>query len=71
MWSGIFAFLMQVVSFILNRITDNEETKKKFFDFIRQAANDTKSTKLMKWGEEQLAYLEKTPWKSSKPNKPQ
>jgi hypothetical protein len=55
--------VFQIVSFVLKRIGASAETKKKFFEFVQDAANDSKSTKLAEWGEKQLEQLKNMPWK--------
>ena len=66
MWSIIITVVLQVVSFILNKIQASAETKQKFFEFVRLAANDSNSTKLMQWGEEQVKQLQELNWDDSK-----
>ena len=66
MTGTIIAVVLQIVGFILNRIGASKQMKQDYFDFVKKASKDLGSVRLMQYGDKQLAYLKKTPWKESK-----
>lgn len=49
--------ILLVASYLMDKAKVNAETKKKFFDFVKQAGTDTKSQRLLEWGDKQLNQL--------------
>ena len=62
MWSIIITVGLQIIGWILTKVGASQEAKKKFFEFVKLAANDVNSVKLQKWGDEQLKWLNENPW---------
>lgn len=65
MWETIILLIVKAVLWWLDSIGASKATKELFFEFIKQAANDTKSVKLRDWGEAQLKELHETPWEET------
>ncbi len=54
---------IQLVGWFLKLAGAKEETLKKFYEFAKIAGEDMGSTKLMKYGDQQLEWLKTHPWK--------
>lgn len=57
--------LIQLLGMWVNSSKMSQEAKEKFFEFAKKAGADTGSTKLMQYGDAQLAWLKdpKNGWK--------
>jgi hypothetical protein len=64
--TAILPIALQVLGWFLNKSAADNETKKLFFDFVRRAGNDFGSTKLMKYGDEQIQWFKDNPWPEKK-----
>jgi hypothetical protein len=66
MWTEILLLVLKVVAWIIDLLNASEEAKKKFIEFVKQAAQDTNSAKLMKYHDRQLQWLKDNPWDEKK-----
>ena len=62
MWTIIIQVALQILSWILDKAGASAEAKKQFFEFVKLAANDLSSVRLMEWGDKQLEEIKNTPW---------
>lgn len=62
MWGAILTVLAQLGIWILGKLNASKEKQENFLKFIKWAANDTKSTKLMKIWRKQQDWFDTHPW---------
>lgn len=62
MWELILSVIIKIAIFVLEKLGADKKTKDLFFAFVEQAANDTKSVRLMEIYREQKAWLDSHPW---------
>lgn len=62
MWEFILTLIAKLGIWTLEKMGASKEAKERFYEFIKQAANDTKSTKLMEIGRKQRKWLDEHPW---------
>lgn len=57
--------LIRLLGYWVSNSKMSEEAKQRFFEFVKKAGEDMGSTKLMQYGDKQLAWLKdpKNPWK--------
>ena len=64
-WGVILSVGLQILGWVLKRASVSDESKQKFFEFVRKAADDMGSVKLHKYGDDQLKWLAENPWKET------
>lgn len=65
MWTVIIEVGFKLLSWLLDRAKVSKEAKEAFFEFVKKAGSDLGSVKLMKYGDDQLAWLRSNPWKET------
>jgi hypothetical protein len=55
--------VLQIIGWFITRAQVSQEAKEVFFDFVKKAARDTGSVKLMEYGDKQLDWMKNNPWK--------
>jgi hypothetical protein len=57
---------LKAFGWFLDKSKADKQTKEAFYEFVKKAGNDFGSTKLMHYGDEQLAELKSKPWQETK-----
>ena len=60
---ALLPVIFQIIGWLLDRAKISQEAKEAFFEFVKKAAKDIGSVKLMEYGDRQLEWLKKNPWK--------
>ncbi len=61
--SALLPVLLQIIGYFITQSKLSQEAKEQFFSFVKKAAKDIGSVKLMEYGDRQLEWLAKNPWK--------
>ena len=61
--TAMLPIVLQIIGYFLTQSKISQEAKEAFFEFIKKAAKDIGSVKLMEYGDRQLEWLKKNPWK--------
>lgn len=61
--TAIIPFVLQIAGWFITRSQVSEASKEVFFQFIKKAAQDIGSVKLMEYGDRQLEWMKNNPWK--------
>ena len=60
---GLLPIILEIVGWFIKQAKISDEAKEAFFQFVKKAAKDIGSVKLMEYGDRQLEWLKKNPWK--------
>lgn len=61
--TALIPVVLQIIGYFINQSKLSAEAKEAFYAFVRKAAKDIGSVKLMEYGDRQLEWLKKNPWK--------
>jgi hypothetical protein len=61
--TALLPVALQILGWFIQRAKVSEEAKEAFFSFVKKAAKDIGSVKLMEYGDRQLEWLKQNPWK--------
>lgn len=62
MWELIFIAVAKIATFILDKMKANEELKKRWFEFIKQAGEDLSSVRLFEYGKKAMDEFDNKPF---------
>ena len=65
--AGLLPVAIQIFGYFVNNSKLDEERKKAFFEWVKDAGKDLSSVKLTQYGDKQLAWLKDpaNPWKEA------